>query len=45
VGSFSVPQLARTNNDLIVAWTESEDYVDQVFSVRIPIAALLDGAN
>jgi hypothetical protein len=45
VGSFSVPQLARTNDDLIVAWTESEDYVDQVFSVRIPIASLLDGAD
>jgi len=45
VGSFSVPQLARTDNDLIVAWTESRDHVDQVFSVRIPIASLLAGAN
>jgi hypothetical protein len=42
-GSFSVPQLARFGDDLIVVWTESEDYVDQVFSVRIPVASLLAG--
>jgi hypothetical protein len=42
-GSFSVPQLARSGDDLIVVWTESENYVDQVFSVRIPIASLLAG--
>jgi hypothetical protein len=42
-GSFSVPQLARSGDDLIVAWTESQDLVDQVFSVRIPIASLLTG--
>ena len=42
-GSFSVPQLARSGDDLVVAWTESEDYVDQVFSVRIPVASLLAG--
>ena len=45
VGSFSVPQLARSEDDLILAWTESKDYVDQVFSVRVPIAALLAEAN
>jgi hypothetical protein len=44
-GSFSVPQLARSGDDLIVVWTESENYVDQVFSVRIPIASLLAGSG
>jgi hypothetical protein len=42
-GSFSVPQLARSGDDLIVAWTESQDYIDQVFTVRISIASLLAG--
>jgi len=44
-GAFSVPQLARSGDDLIVAWTESEDYIDQVFSARIPVASLLARPN
>ena len=38
--SFSVPQLARSGNDLIFVWTESENSVDRILSARVPIAAL-----
>jgi len=38
--SFSVPQLARSGNDLIFVWTESENFVDRISSARVPIAAL-----
>ena len=39
-GSFSVPQLARSGDDLIFVWTESHDSVDRISSARVPIAAL-----
>jgi hypothetical protein len=38
--SFSVPQLARSGDDLIFVWTESDDSVDRISSARVPIAAL-----
>ena len=39
-GSFSVPQLARSGDDLVLVWIESSDSVDQISSARVPIAAL-----
>ena len=38
--TFSVPQIARSGNDLVFVWTESEDFVDRLRSARAPIAAL-----
>ena len=37
---FSVPQLIRTGDDLIFAWTESADGEHRVVSARMPVAAL-----
>jgi len=39
-GSFSVPQLARADDDLVFVWTETVDSVDQIASARVPLAAL-----
>lgn len=39
-GSFSVPQLARADDDLIFVWTETDDSVDRIVSARVPLAAL-----
>ena len=38
--SFSVPQIARSGDDLVIVWTESEDFVDRIASARVPVAAL-----
>lgn len=38
--SFSVPQLARSGNDLIFVWTDSETDQSRILSARVPISAL-----
>jgi hypothetical protein len=37
---FSVPQLARSGNDLIFVWTESEADQSGIMSARVPLTAL-----
>lgn len=39
-GSFAVPQLARSGNDLILVWTDSGDSAGRISSARVPIAGL-----
>ena len=38
--SFSVPQMARSQDDLVFVWTASENFVDQILSAKVPVAAL-----
>jgi hypothetical protein len=38
--SFSVPQMARSQDELVFVWTKSEDFVDQILSAKVPVAAL-----
>jgi hypothetical protein len=40
VGSFSVPQIAVSGDDLVFVWTESVDSVNSVHSARVPGASL-----
>jgi len=40
VASFSVPQMVRTGNDLVLAWTDQADGVNRVMSARISIDSL-----
>jgi hypothetical protein len=40
VGSFSVPQIAVSGDDLVFVWTETADSVNSVHSARVPSASL-----
>jgi len=40
VGSFSVPQIALSGDDLVFVWTETEDFVNRILSARVSVAAL-----
>jgi hypothetical protein len=40
VASFSVPQMVRTGNTLVLAWTDQADGVNRVMSARISIDSL-----
>jgi hypothetical protein len=40
VASFSVPQMVRTGNDLVLAWTDQVDGINRVMSARISIDSL-----
>ncbi|NIL93183.1 MAG: hypothetical protein GTO71_01790 [Woeseiaceae bacterium] len=39
-GSFSVPQIGTSGDDLVFVWTETADFVNSVHSARVPAAAL-----
>jgi hypothetical protein len=43
--SFSVPQMARSQDELVFVWTESKDNVDQILSAKVPVAALKTKAH
>jgi len=43
--SFSVPQMARSRDDLVFVWTTSEDSVNQILSAKVPVAALNSTLN
>ncbi|MEE9595787.1 MAG: hypothetical protein V3V96_03320, partial [Acidiferrobacterales bacterium] len=40
VASFSVPQMVRTGDALVLAWTDQADGINRVMSARISIDSL-----
>ena len=40
VSTFSVPQMVRSGDDLILAWTRQVSGSNQVMSARVPIVTL-----
>jgi hypothetical protein len=40
VGSFSVPQIGLSGEDLVFVWTETAERVNTIHSARVPVAAL-----
>ncbi len=40
VSAFSVPQIVRTGDDLVIAWTDKQVDGNRVMSARIPIDML-----
>jgi hypothetical protein len=39
-GSFSVPQIGLSGDDLVFVWTKTDDHIDTVHSTIVPAAAL-----